>query len=123
MEICQYTFALFRERLKLLFAQLFLLISSVFTEQSQICVKNAKPTTLEQGDLFWQDNWPIVCAKCDEDTHTFTDDPAQEEDLLQRHQERVEKFSQQDRVIKICADAGFLTTVEVGQYFVTRDTE
>ena len=31
--------------------------------------------------------------------------------------------SQQDRMIKFCTDAGFLTTVEVGQYFVTKDTE
>ena len=30
---------------------------------------------------------------------------------------------QQNRVIKICTDAGFLTTVEVGQYFMTKDTE
>ena len=53
----------------------------------------------------------------------LTDDPAQEEDLLQRYQERVERLSQQDRVIKLCTDAGFLTTVEVGQYFMTKDTE
>ena len=33
------------------FAHLFLLISSVSTEQSQICVKNANPAILEQGDL------------------------------------------------------------------------
>ena len=39
----QYTSALMREQLKLFFAQLFLLISSVSTEQSQICVKNTKP--------------------------------------------------------------------------------
>ena len=44
-----------------------------------------------------------------------TDDPAQE-DLLQKYQERVDKLLQQNRVIKICTDAGFLTTVEVGQY-------
>ena len=57
-------------------------------------------------------------------THILlTDDPAQEEDLLQRSQERIEKLSQQDRVIKCCTDAGFLTTVEVGQYFTTKDTE
>ena len=57
-------------------------------------------------------------------THTpLTDDPAQEEGLLQRYQERIEKLSQQDRVIKFCADAGFLTTVEVGQYFMTKDIE
>ena len=57
-------------------------------------------------------------------THMLlTDDPAQEEDLLQRYQERVERLSQQDRVSKFCTDAGFLTTVEVGQYFMTKDTE
>ena len=38
-------------------------------------------------------------------------------------QERIEKLSQQDRVSKFCTDAGFLTTVEVGQYFMTKDTE
>ena len=37
--------------------------------------------------------------------------------------ERIEKLSQQDRVSKFCTDAGFLTTVEVGQYFITKDTE
>ena len=57
-------------------------------------------------------------------THiALTYDPAQEEDLLLRYQERIEKLSQQDSVIKFCTDAGFLTTVEVGQYFMTKDTE
>ena len=56
-------------------------------------------------------------------THTpSTDDPAQE-DLLQKYQERVERLSQQNRVIKICTDAEFLTTVDVGQYFMTKDTK
>ena len=36
------------------------------------------------------------------------------------HRERIEKLSQQDRVSKFCIDAGFLTTVEVGQYFMTK---
>ena len=48
--------------------------------------------------------------------------PAQE-NLLQKYKERVERLSQQDRVINICIDARFLTTVEVGQYFLTKDTE
>ena len=34
-----------------------------------------------------------------------------------------ERLSQQNRVIKFCTDAGFLTTVEVGQYFMTKDTD
>ena len=45
-----------------------------------------------------------------------TEDPAQE-DLMQKYKERVERLSQQNRVIKICTDAGFLTTVDFGQYF------
>ena len=40
--------------------------------------------------------------------------------LLQRYGERIEKLSQQDRLSKFCTDAGFLTTVEVGQYFMTK---
>ena len=51
-----------------------------------------------------------------------TDDPAQE-DLLQKYKERVERLSQRDRVIKTCTDAEFLKTVEVGQYFMTKDTD
>ena len=51
------------------------------------------------------------------------DDPAHKELLLQRYGERNEKLSQQDKLSKFCADAGFLTVVEVGQYFMTKDTE
>ena len=47
------TSALMEERLKLFLAQLFLFISSVSTEQSQICVMNTKPAMEEQSDLFW----------------------------------------------------------------------
>ena len=42
---------------------------------------------------------------------------------LQKNKEWVERLSQQDRVIKICIDAGFLRTVEVGQHFMTKDTD
>ena len=54
---------------------------------------------------------------------SLTDDLAQEEDLLQRYRERIEKLSQSDGVSKFWIDTGFLTTVEVGQYFMTKDTE
>ena len=43
--------------------------------------------------------------------------------LLQRYGERIEKLSRQDKLSKFCMDAGFLTVVEVGQYFMTKDTE
>ena len=112
-------------RSKLFFEQLFLLISSVSTEQSQICVMNTVPPKQERGDPCWQDNLTLLFEPARLLTTTptpSTEVPAQE-DLLQKYQERVERLSQHDRMIKICTDAGFLTTVAVGQYFMTKDTE
>ena len=90
-----------------------------------MCVKNAKLAMSEQGDLLWKDKSNPLFVPSVMKTHIpLTDDSAQpEEDLLQRYQERVEKLSRQDRVSKFCTDAGFLTTVEVGKYFMTKDTE
>ena len=42
--------------------------------------------------------------------------------LLQKYGERIEKLSQQDKLSKFCMDAGFLNVVEIGQYFMTKDT-
>ena len=50
------------------------------------------------------------------------DIPSHQNLLLQRYEERIEKLSQQDRVSTFCADAGFLSVVEIGQYFMTKDT-
>ena len=121
----QYTSALMGKRLKRFFAQLFLLISSVSTEQSQICVRKQKacqvrtvrPVLAGQSDPLFEPASLLTKTPA-----PSTDDPLQE-DLLQKYQERVERLSQQNRVIKICIDAGFLTTVGVGQYFMTKDTE
>ena len=50
------------------------------------------------------------------------DDPANHNFLLQQYEERIEKLSQQDKLSKFCMDAGFLSVVENGQYFMTKDT-
>ena len=50
------------------------------------------------------------------------DDLANKDLLLQRYGERIEKLSQQDKLSKFCTDAGFLNVVEIGQYFMTKDT-
>ena len=42
--------------------------------------------------------------------------------LLQKYGERIEKLSQQHKLSKFCMDAGFLNVVEIGQYFMTKDT-
>ena len=50
------------------------------------------------------------------------DDLAHKDLLLQQYGERIEKLSQQDKLRKFCMDAGFLTVVEIGHYFMTKDT-
>ena len=50
------------------------------------------------------------------------DDLARKNLLLQQYEERIEKLSQQDKLSKFCMDAGFLNVVEIGQYFMTKDT-
>ena len=49
------------------------------------------------------------------------DDRAHKDLLLQRYGERIEKLSQQDKLSKFCMDARFLSVVEIGQYFMTKD--
>ena len=51
------------------------------------------------------------------------DNRAHKDLLLQQYGERIEKLSQQDRLSKFCVDAGFLNVVEIGQHFMTKDTE
>ena len=50
------------------------------------------------------------------------DDPTNQDLLLQPYEERIEKLSQQERLSNFCMDAGFLSVVENGQYFMTKDT-
>ena len=50
------------------------------------------------------------------------DDTAYQIFLLQQYGEPIEKLSQQDKLSKFCLDAGFLSVVENGQSFMTKDT-
>ena len=51
-----------------------------------------------------------------------SDDPAYQNFLLQQYEERIELPSHESKVSKFCMDAGFLSVVENGQYFMTKDT-
>ena len=87
-----------------------------------MCVRNTVPVKQERRDPCWQDNLTPLFEPAKLLIMTpkpSIEIPAQEK-LLQKHKERVERLSQQDRVIKTCTDAGFLKTVEVGQYFMTK---
>ena len=64
----------------------------------------------------------IVLSAIKTEVSLENDDPAYQNFLLQQYEERIEKLSQQDKLSKFCMDAGFLSIVENGQYFMTEDT-
>ena len=51
-----------------------------------------------------------------------SDDPANQNFLMQQYEERIEKLSQQDKLRKFRMDARFLSVVDNEQYFMTKDT-
>ena len=83
------------------------------------------PITIERGDpvVRGQSSSSFVPSVIKTNMPSNGDDPTHKEFLMQRNRERIEKLSQQDRLSKLCTDARFLTTVEIGQYFMTKDTE
>ena len=125
VENYQYTSALMEERLKLFFAQIFCVNQlSIYGAVSDLCeeykschVRTRRPVLVGQCDPLFVQTSSLMSTPT-----PSTDDPAQE-DLLQKYQERVERLSQQNRVIKFCTVTGFLTTVGVGHFFKTKDTE
>ena len=84
-------------------------VSDLCEEYSSCRTRTGRPFVAQQSDLLFEQARLLMTTLT-----PSTDDPAQE---------RVDRLSQQNRVIKFCTDAGFLTTVDVGQYFMTKDTE
>ena len=48
--------------------------------------------------------------------------PSHQNVPLQQYEERIKLLSQENKVSRFCMDAGFVHVVEVGQYFMTKDT-
>ena len=91
-------------------------VSDLCEEYSSCRTRTGRPVVAEQSDpLFAPADLLIM-------TPTPSVEIPAEENLLQKHKERVEKLPQPDQLINICTDAGFLKTVEVGQYFMTKHT-
>ena len=108
------------ETMETFFAQLFLPISSVSTEQSQICVRNTRrerPVLAGQSDPLFEPADLLITTPS-----PSIEIPAQEI-FISKVQRTSGKALTTRPIEKICTDAGFLTTVEVGQYFMTKDTE
>ena len=91
-------------------------VSDVCEEYSTCQTRTERPVLAGQSDpLFAPANFLIMTPRSIE--------ILAQENLLQKYKERVERLPQQDRLMKICTDAGFLKTVDVGQYFMIEHTE
>ena len=64
----------------------------------------------------------IVLSEIKAEVPLENDIPSHQNLLLQRHEERIEMLSQENKVSKFCMDARFISVVEIGQYFMTKDT-
>ena len=92
-------------------------VSDLWEEYSACQTRTGRPVLARQSDPVFEP------AKLLTTTPTPSIEIPAQENFLQKYKERVEKLSQQDRVIKICTDAGFLKTVQVGQHFMTKHTD
>ena len=58
--------------------------------------------------------------------HKFSlqnENPSHHQILWQQYEERIETVSKESKVSKFCLDAGFIHVVEIGQCFMTKDTD
>ena len=76
----------------------------------------------ERPVVMGQSSSSLVLSAIKTEVLLDCDDPVNQDLLLQQYGERIEKLSQQDKLRKICMDAGFLNVVEIGQYFRSKDT-
>ena len=63
----------------------------------------------------------IVLSEIKAEVPLENDIPSHQNLLLQRFEERIELFSQENKVRKFLMDARFIHVVEIGQYFITKD--
>ena len=64
----------------------------------------------------------IVLSGFKTEVHLENDDPAYQNFVLHQFEERIGRLSQQDKVSRLCMDAGFQSVVEIRQYVMTKDT-
>ena len=64
----------------------------------------------------------IVLGEIKAEVLLQNEDPSHHQILWQQYEERIKSLSPENKVSRFCMEAGFMRVVEVGQYFVTKDT-
>ena len=64
----------------------------------------------------------IVLGEVKAETPVHDEDPRNDQIIWQQYIQQIESLSPENRLSKFCKEAGFMRVIEVGQYFVTKDT-
>ena len=64
----------------------------------------------------------IVLGEVKAESPVHDEDPRNDQIIWQQYIQQIESHSLENRLSKFCKEAGFMRVVEVGQYFVTKDT-
>ena len=64
----------------------------------------------------------IVLGEVKAEAPLQNENPMKDQVIWQRYIQQVESLSPENKVSKFCKEAGFMRIVEVGQYFVTKNT-
>ena len=64
----------------------------------------------------------VVLSEIKAEVPLQNENPSHHQILWQQDEERIKLLSQESKVSKFCMEAGFVHVVEVGQYFMTKDT-
>ena len=64
----------------------------------------------------------IVLGEIKAEIPSQNENPSNHQILWQQYMERIDSHSPESKVSRFCMEAGFIRVVEVGQYFMTKDT-
>ena len=123
MENCRFTIVPIRKTVETIFRtiafanqlSLYGAVANMFEEFESLQDRSGQPDVL-MGQS-------IVLSEIKAEVPLENDVPSHQNLLLQLYEERIKLLSQENKVSKFCMDAGIIHVVEIGQYFMTEDTE
>ena len=121
-ESCRYTSLQIKTQLTQFVALFFLSISSVSTEQWAAVCEEFEGHQDRSGEPEIPFGQSIVLGEVKAEAPLHNQNPMNDQIIWQQYIQQVESLSPENKVSKFCKEAGFMRVVEVGQYFVTKDT-
>ena len=85
-------------------------------------VKNLRTIKIDQGKPVILMGQSIFLGEVKAEAPLHNENPMNDQIIWQQYIQQVESLSPENKVSNFCKEAGFVRVVEVGQYFVTKDT-